>query len=444
MNEEAELTQTLIRNACVNDGDAPAGEIRNADIVRSLLTGSGFDVEHFDAEPGRRSIVARLPGTRPDAPALMLLGHTDVVPADPERWTRDPFAAELVEGVIWGRGALDMLGHVATMSLAARDYARTGRHRGGDIVVAMVADEEALGSRGMGWLVDAHRDAVRADWVVTETGGTLSGSPEDRRLSVMAAEKGAWRVRLHVLGQPGHTSMPLGSENAVVTAAEAVARIGRFAAPVVITDPWRAFVEAGWADQARTALQESASVDLVVGMLPDFAARVAHSLTRMTLVPTSVRSASSWNTIPAAAVVELDVRTLPGDGEVEITAAIGEALGDLADRVRVELVAGMPANGSPPDTDLWRLMQDASGLQTGRARLIPTMASGVTDARFMRAIGATAYGFGLSSGAIPVEEIPRMLHGDDERVDLQTLGMMRRLWGDMLAMFADRSDQSTR
>lgn len=426
----------------MNDGTSAVGELASADIVEGIIEGSGFDVEHFDAAPGRRSVIARLPGTNPSAPTLMLLGHTDVVPAIPERWARDPYAADLVDGVIWGRGSLDMLGHVATMTLAARDYARARAHRGGDIVLAMVADEEALGTFGMGWLAETHLEAIRADWVVTETGGTVSGPPGDRLVSVMAAEKGAWRIRLDVHGDPGHSSMPLGSTNALVVAAEAVSRIDQFRAPVVITEPWRAFVTNGWSPAVRDALLDPSSVDFVASMLPDFPSKVADALTRMTMVPTSVDLSASWNTIPATVSVEVDVRTLPGQTADDVTDAIEEALGSLAAEVSIHVLAGMPANESPLHTDLWQLLQDASSRQLKGARLSPTMAPGVTDARFLRALGATAYGFGLSSGQIPVEEIPKMLHGDDERIDVRSLAMMRRLWTDMLTMFSERTAQS--
>lgn len=438
-SEEGELLQTLIRNACINDGSAPADEIRSADVLCNLLEDSGFAVETFDAAPGRRSVVGRMAGTVADAPSLMLLGHTDVVPAIAERWSRDPFAAELVDGVIWGRGAMDMLGHVATMTLAARDYARTGRHQGGDIVLAMVADEEALGGFGMGYLVEHHPDAVDAQWVVTETGGSMSGTPQERRLSVMAAEKGAWRVRINVAGTPGHTSLPYGSVNALVIASEVVARIARFTTQIEICDPWRAFVEGGWTPQTRDALLNPEHVDFMVSMLPDFPARIAHAMSRMTLVPTSITTDASWNTIPPRASIELDVRTLPGQEAAHVRAVLTEAIGDLAESVAIEIVTGMPANASPAGTEFWSLMQDAAVLQVGPTALLPTMASGVTDARFLRAHGATAYGFGLYSERIPVSEIPRMLHGDDERVDLESLAMMRRLWSDMLGIYSERT-----
>lgn len=442
MTEDVELLQAMIRNGCINDGHAAVGEEPNADLIASSLAGSGFDVSVYDAAPGRRSVVARLPGTDPSAPALMLLGHTDVVPVDPARWRHDPFGAEIIDGSVWGRGALDMLGHVATMTLAARDHARRGGHRGGDLVVAMVADEEALGRFGMGWLTEEHADAVRADWVVTETGGAPSGPADDPRLSVLAAEKGAWRVRLAIGGGPGHSSMPYGTANGLVAAGEAITRIARTLPAPAVTDPWRAFVQAGWGPNARNLLLDPTTIDDVLPALPDFPARAAHALTRMTIVPTEVSSTSSWNTMPRGVTVGLDVRTLPGQTEEDVRAAVTDALTGIDADIAVEVLVGMPASESAAEGPFWDLLQHAAAVQAPRARLIPTMAAGATDARFMRRLGATAYGFGMMSERAPVAEIPQMLHGDNERVDLESLAMMRRLWGDLLDQFSARTGQS--
>jgi acetylornithine deacetylase/succinyl-diaminopimelate desuccinylase-like protein len=439
MNEEVELTQALIRNACVNDGLNPASEIPNSDLVIATLEGSGFDIEVFDAAPGRRSVVARLSGSNPKAPALMFLGHTDVVPVTPERWRHDPFGGEVIDGELWGRGALDMLGHVSTMALAARDHARTGLHRGGDLVVAMVADEEALGNFGMGWLVDNQRDAVQADWVVTESGGLLSGAMGSPVLSVMAHEKGAWRARLRVSGALGHSAMPFGSINALTVAAEVITRIGAHEGVRVITEPWKAFVDAGWHPEPGTPLLDPNKIDHILAKLPNFPAKAAHALTRMTIVVTSVDGAFSWNTIPGEVIIELDIRTLPGQDLLEIEAELDKVLGPIRSDVSIEIIAGMPSNGSPPGTHFWSLLQDAASVQRPGARLIPTLSAGVTDARFMRNLGAHAYGFGMSSDRAPVSEIPLMLHGDNERVDLESLHMMRCLWGDVLAGFCERT-----
>src|SRR5215208_8165175 len=221
-----ELMQSLIRNQCVNDGTPDSGEeVRNADLLQAYLEGGGLDVQRFDSRPGRTSIVARIEGRDPDASTLCLMGHTDVVPVNPDGWSRDPFGAEIVDGFIWGRGAVDMLNETATMALAFRRLVDSGFKPRGTLSYLAVADEEALGTWGAKWLVENERDAVYADYVLTESGGFQIPTPEGPRLPVMADEKGTYWSKFTVHGTPGHASQPFRTENAVVVAAEVVRRL---------------------------------------------------------------------------------------------------------------------------------------------------------------------------------------------------------------------------
>src|ERR1700733_3326936 len=162
--EVAELLQAMIRNACVNDGTPESGhENRNADLLRDLLDGRGLDMELYEPLPGRTSVVAKIEGRDPDAPALALLGHTDVVPANGEDWSHDPFGGEIIDGEVWGRGAVDMLNLTASMAVSVRHLADEGFRPDGDLVFMAVADEEALGDHGAGWLADNARSEVRTD-----------------------------------------------------------------------------------------------------------------------------------------------------------------------------------------------------------------------------------------------------------------------------------------
>jgi acetylornithine deacetylase/succinyl-diaminopimelate desuccinylase-like protein len=436
MGEEIELTQALIRNACVNDGSSQVSEVPNAELLHGVLGSCGVDIEQFDAAPGRRSIIARLPGVDNDAPTLMFLAHTDVVPATATGWQQDPFGGELVDGFLWGRGALDMLGHVATMSLALRDYAAHGSHRSGDVILALVADEEALGTHGMEWLQENAPEAVKADWVVTETGGIPSGPPNDRRLGVLVSEKGAWRVKITVQGDGGHGSMPPLTSTALSQAAEVISRIAGYRSRVRVTPEWRQFVRAGWGESIQDALLEPTTIDLAIDLLPESAARTAHALTRNTFVPTVVKTTGSWNLICDTATIDVDVRTIPGCDRRDVFDELHDALGDLAEHVSIEIVTGMESTRSQADGPLWNVLQKAAQQQRPASRLIPAMAPGATDARFMRERGAQAFGFGLMSDKFPAGELTTMLHGVNERIDIESLAMMRRLWGDVLAMYS--------
>src|SRR4051794_22550283 len=241
--EVTDLLQLLIRNQCVNDGTIGSGdEARSVDLLAQYLSGAG-DHEVFEPQPGRTSLVTRIEGTDPDAPSLLLMGHTDVVPVNSDGWSRDPFGAEIVDGFIWGRGAVDMLNETATMALAFRRLADSGFKPRGTLTYLAVADEEALGTWGAKWLVENERDAVYADYVLTESGGFQLPTPEGPRLPVMADEKGTYWSKFTVHGTPGHASQPFRTDNAVVTAAEVVRRLHQYRPPTRIHDTWRGFVE---------------------------------------------------------------------------------------------------------------------------------------------------------------------------------------------------------
>ncbi len=174
----------MIRNQCVNDGTLLSGqETRNSDTLRSYFEGSGLDLEVYEPAhaPGRASLVARIEGSDPKAPTLCLMGHTDVVPVNPKTWTRDPFGGELVNGEVWGRGAVDMLNLTASQAVALKTLAGRGWRPRGTLVYLACADEEAGGTLGAGHVVERHWDALRADYCLTENGGTVSRGNEGRR-----------------------------------------------------------------------------------------------------------------------------------------------------------------------------------------------------------------------------------------------------------------------
>ena len=184
-----ELLQTLIRNECVNDGTRESGhETRNADVLEQVIAGPGVDIERFEPVPGRASIVGRIAGSDPDAPSLCLMGHTDVVPVHADGWRHDPFGGELIDGEVWGRGAVDMLNLTSSMAVAFRHLADRGFTPTGDLIYFGVADEESGSAHGARWMADHHPDAIRADYVLTENGGLHSGPGEAPWVGVNVAE----------------------------------------------------------------------------------------------------------------------------------------------------------------------------------------------------------------------------------------------------------------
>ncbi len=215
-HETVELLQAAIRNQCVNDGRPESGgEVRSSDLIESYLEGCGLDFQRVEPTPGRRSLVTEIEGTDPDAPTLCLLGHTDVVPVNAAGWQRDPFGGELVDGEVWGRGALDMLNLTCSMAVAMRTLAVSNARPKGTIKYIAVADEEAGGHHGARYLVDHEADTSRCDYLITESGGLSLTGPRGHGVTVTVGEKGtSWR-RLIVRGTPAHGSMPYGADNAL-------------------------------------------------------------------------------------------------------------------------------------------------------------------------------------------------------------------------------------
>ncbi|HLX88437.1 MAG TPA: M20/M25/M40 family metallo-hydrolase [Acidimicrobiales bacterium] len=432
--EVAELLQQMIRNACVNDGTEASGhEERNAEILRSLLELPGVDLEVHDPAPGRSSLVARIEGRDRTAPSLMLLGHTDVVPANPADWQRDPFGGELVDGKVWGRGAVDMLNLTASMAVAVRHLARDGFRPQGDLVFIGVADEEALGHLGASWLAEHLTEEVQTDYLVTEAGGFPMPTADGVRLPIITGEKGVFWCTLSVHGTPGHGSQPLRTDNALVKAAAIVERLAQFEVPAEIHEAWRRFVEGiGLPPDFSEPLLDPDRIDDFCRELPMLGlARQAHACTHTTVAPTILHSGSKVNVIPDRAELDLDIRGLPGWDTPDVEAMLRQALGDLADDVEFTWHFTDKASTSPADTPLWDALERASQRKYPDARCVPFLTVGATDARFFRKLGTIAYGFGLFSTRLTFEDYATMFHGVDERVDVESLGLSAGLWRDV-------------
>jgi acetylornithine deacetylase/succinyl-diaminopimelate desuccinylase-like protein len=430
--QTVELLRQLIRNRCVNDGTLASGqEARNVDTLRAFLAGSGLDVEVYepDGAPGRRSLVARIEGSDPKAPTLCLMGHTDVVPVTPEHWTRDPFGGELVDGEVWGRGAVDMLNLTASQAVALRALARRGWRPRGTLVYLACADEEAGGALGAGHVVKKHWDALRADYLLTENGGTVTAHGGETSVTVHVGEKGvAWR-RLRVKGTPGHGSMPYGADNALVKAAQVIVRLAEYRPGPYVDDLWGRFVRTlGLDPVAQAALADPARVDDAIAALPAGIARYAWSATHTTFSPNVCHGGVKTNVIPDVVDIEVDIRTVPGDDEGEVQRHLDKALGPLVEDVEVEKLFSKPASMSPTGTPLWDVLGRVVDAHYPGAKLLPRLIVGFTDAPYFRERGAVAYGFGLFSRELTAEKMATRFHGNDERVDVASLALTTQAW----------------
>ncbi|MEZ0577952.1 M20/M25/M40 family metallo-hydrolase [Nocardioides sp. MH1] len=437
-----ELLQALIRNACVNDGTPDSGgESRNVDAIAAVVDGPGIDVERYEPVPGRSSLVARIEGTDPDAPSLLLMGHTDVVPANADGWRHDPFGGELIDGEVWGRGAIDMLNHTSSMAVAVRDLADSGFRPRGSLIYLAVADEEGGGTYGAEWLLEHQRESVAADYVITETGGMALPVPgaTETLLPVMVGEKGFGWVTLVVTGTPGHGSMPLRTDNALVKAAEVVQRLAAIQSRPRIEGEWRDFIEAcRLPDEVATLFLDAdaltaycASDDADLGL-----ARLIHAATTTTIAPTMVSGGVKSNVIADRVEVQLDIRTLPGVTTDDVVAIIAAAVGEeLMASVEVRFGLLHEASVSPAATPLWDTLASVSSALLPGARPVPFLLVGITDARFFRDAGSMAYGYGLFSDRISFRDFAAMFHGNDERIDVESLDLSTRLWSNVARDF---------
>jgi acetylornithine deacetylase/succinyl-diaminopimelate desuccinylase-like protein len=431
------LLQELIRNRCVNDGTADSGFEHRS--VATLIDYFGRAGEIVEPHPGRQNLVYRLPGTDPGAPGLALLPHLDVVPVTEASWRHDPFGAEIIDGFVWGRGAVDMLNLTASMAAVFRRYL-TGEVAPlpGDLVFAAVADEEAGGRFGAGYLADARWDLVACDYLLTEvaTPGFRTGA--GLTLPVTVAEKGpAWRS-LRLAGTPGHGSQPYGTDNALVGMAEAITLLANSPTPVDISPGWIQFIGSiGLPQDLVARLIDPDRVDGAIEELDDPAfARWVHACTHLTVAPTLLQAGQKQNTIPDLGEASLDVRLTPGQDEAALDDMFRKVLGpDLYQRIEIIDDLDFPANASDPHGPLWDAIAAAAEELAGPATLVPMLTPVLTDGRYFRRRGVTVYGVGLFEENMRFSEALSMFHGNNERVGIGSVDLTERMLAAVIAEF---------
>ncbi|MBC7292209.1 MAG: M20/M25/M40 family metallo-hydrolase [Actinotalea sp.] len=428
-DEVVGICQDLLRIDTSNYGDGTGpGERAAAEHVMGLLTDVGLDPELFESEPGRANVVVRLPGEDSSRPALVLHGHLDVVPAAADDWSVDPFAGEERDGLLWGRGAVDMKDMDAMILSVVRQMAREGRRPARDVVVAMFADEEAGGRYGAGWAVE-HRPELfeGATEAISEVGGFSVDVGGHRTYLLQTAEKGIGWLRLVAEGRAGHGSQ-VNTENAVTELAAAVARIGTHPWPQQLTPTVRQLLD-GVAEL--TGLPFDPEDPEGVGRLVDAlgpAARFVGATLRTTANPTQLGAGYKANVIPGRAEAVLDTRFLPGH-EDEARATLERLAGE---RVRVEDVHRDIALEVPFEGDLVDAMVAALHHEDPEATVLPYMLSGGTDNKSLSRLGITGYGF--APLRLPTSlDFSAMFHGVDERVPVDALRFGTRVLDRLLA-----------
>ena len=385
-----------------------------AEYVAEKLAEAGLEPRIFESEPGRASVVARFEGTDPSADALLVHGHLDVVPADAADWSVHPFAGEVKDGLVWGRGAVDMKDMDAMTLAVVRRMLREGRRPRRDVVLAFLADEEAGGRYGAKFLAARHPELFEGcTEAVSEVGGySYEINPELRLYLIETAQKGLAWMRLHARGQAGHGSM-LNTDNAVTRIAQAVARIGAHEFPVTLTPTVRDFLTE--VCEAMGVEFDPAEPEAAVAKLGPLARFIGATL-RHTANPTMLEAGYKSNVIPERASAVIDGRFLPG-GQEEFLAAIDELAGPGVTREDIHLDRSVE---SPFGTPLVETMLAALRAEDPAARTVPYCLSAGTDNKTFADLGMTGYGF-VPLRLTPDLDFAAMFHGVDERVPVDGL-----------------------
>ncbi len=420
-DEAVEILRDLIRFESVNDGTGQGkGEREAAEYVAGKLADVGLEPQMFESARNRTSVVARIEGEDSSRGGLLIHGHLDVVPAQPKDWTYDPFAAEVADGCVWGRGAVDMLDMNAMTLAVVRDRLRAGRKPPRDVVLAFVADEEAGGVFGAQWLVEKQPQLFEGcTEAISEVGGFSLSVNDDLRLYLIeTAQKGMAWLRLTAAGTAGHGSM-INDDNAVTRLAEAVARVGRHEFPIHVTKTVRAFLDA--TSEAFGIELDPDDMQATVAKLGPLA-RIVGATLRNTANPTMLDAGYKHNVIPGTAHAMIDGRFLPGfekEWETEIDAAIGPGI--TREYVHYDIALETDFEGALVDAMAGALRAEDPG-----ARPVPYTLSGGTDAKSFSRLGIRCFGF--SPLRLPADlDFSGMFHGVDERVPLDALGFGTRV-----------------
>jgi len=424
LSETARIARDLIRFDTSNWGNGVANsETEAAHYVGDYLASLGLTPTYIDSEPGRTSVITRVAGRNPELPALVVHGHLDVVPVDPENWSVDPFAGEIRDGMLWGRGAVDMKDMDAMILTALRELHDTGQKPNRDLVVAFFADEENGGTFGSHHLVTRHPELFAgATEAISEVGGYSVTIGDQRAYLLQTGEKALMWATLTAHGDAAHGSRVI-PNNAVTKLAEAVVRLGREQWPVEMT---------------RTTTDLVAAVANILGLDPTgdprdiiratgLAAGFLEPSLSTTSNPTQLSAGYKHNVIPDSASAAIDIRPLPGT-EDTVLARVRDIIGPDIDISIATQDIGLENSFDAPIVDA---MARALRAQDSDAVMLPYLLSGGTDNKALALLGIAGYGF--APLRLPADlNFPALFHGVDERVPLDALDFGHRVLTDFL------------
>lgn len=425
----------------IDTQNPPGNERPAAELLARIFEKEGIEHQILESEPTRASIVARVRGSGKRGP-LLLNGHLDVVPAEREKWERDPFGGEEAGGFIWGRGAIDMKNMVTMSVMALVLLKRSGAALDRDVIFAGVADEEAGSRKGSLFLVEQHPELVRAEYVLNEVGGHTLHMGSSRFYPIQVAEKGICWFELTAHGQPGHGSMPH-PHNAVVRLARAIEALGRVRLPQhntpVVEGFLRRLSEGAPFPQGAVLpllLQPRLSgplLDLIQKQSLDQAIGL-NAMLRNTASPTVLSAGKKINVIPSSASVQIDGRVIPGQTREEYLREVQRVVGD---DLKVTVLEYHDGTSFAADTPLYDAICRSLAVHDPGGVPVPYMIPGFTDAFAYKKLGAICYGF--SPVKLPPDlNFTRMYHGHNERIPTEGFAWGVRVLHDVVRDFCEK------
>ncbi len=425
----------------IDTTNPPGNEKEAIDYLAGILRREGIPHEILESAPGRANLVCRLEGSGA-RPPLLLNAHVDVVAAEKEHWTHDPFGAVLDQGCIWGRGALDMKNMVIMSLMAVLLAKRHDLPLERDLVFAAVADEEAGGKYGSGWLVEHHPEKVKAEYALGEVGGFTNVVGGKRFYPVQIAEKGICWLKLKARGEPGHGSLP-NWEGAVAKIGRAAHRIGTRRLPFHVTPEARVFIETMASHQPfpkgfilRRVLSPLWSRWILERLIPDKGlARMLYAILHNTANPTIIRGGEKVNVLPSEATLEVDGRILPGQGAEDFVQEVSRVVGD---EIEIEVIDYKPAVGADPDDPILKVMNEVLARHDPGAIVVPNMIPAFTDANHYSRLGIRCFGF--SPVKLPEGfRFAELMHGHDERIPVEGFCFGVRVLAELVARVCART-----
>lgn len=426
-DEVKRLLSDLIR---IDTTNPPGNEIEAARYLADDLSKEGINCELYESAPKRGSVVTRIEGTG-EKPGLLLLSHLDVVAANLDEWSIDPFSGAVKDGFVWGRGALDMKGMTAIEAMALKLLKRNNVKLKGDVILAATADEEKGGSFGVDYLLRKHPEKIHAPYVLNEGGG-LAISTQSRNIYVVqTAEKGILWVRIKVKGLPGHGSVPDSADNAILRANKVIEKLGQIRAqPLIVPTVARFLEELAKEDPSleqplKHLLAKPELSDQILDELDKIAPNLGkeiRSRIKNTIAPTMIQGGVKENIIPSECEVVFDCRILPGQTSTQMLNQIRDVLGDVdSDKLTLEVLQTQEPSESPIETPLYSVITSTLRDFDLGCGVTPILMTSGTDSRYFRKMGSICYGFHPRRPEALYGKIITREHGIDERISIKDL-----------------------